>query len=261
MASGCGPGARWSSCSAASRTSPPRSTPTTPPPAGWRPSTCMECGLRSFGFFAFGEAWWIAMYREGFQGTLRTAPLRLRRLPTAAIQSPLLPKWRDSMQSAGGEVAEIAAEAGAAISPSPDYAAARLNICRSEEIAVPEQIAVISGVNDPPLCNVFTPPLTCVEHAGGTHRLRGGRHAGAVMAGEKPPEHTFWIPATHVVRRQSSDLVAIEDADMAVPCDSSANGRARGSAFRRSLSPWASRGGCWSGSSGNIPGAPPRMRS
>ena len=59
----------------------------------------MECGLRSFGFFAYGEAWWIAMYREGFQGTLQ-----LHRFACDVYQPPrsnfrLLPKWLFSMQS------------------------------------------------------------------------------------------------------------------------------------------------------------------
>ena len=30
----------------------------------------LDCGLKHFGFFAFGEAWWIAMFREGFRQVL-----------------------------------------------------------------------------------------------------------------------------------------------------------------------------------------------
>ena len=30
----------------------------------------LDCGLKHFGFFAFGEAWWIAMFREGFRQML-----------------------------------------------------------------------------------------------------------------------------------------------------------------------------------------------
>jgi LacI family transcriptional regulator len=38
---------------------------------------------------------------------------------------------------------------------------------------------------------------------------------GRAMAGESPPQRTLWVPASHVVARQSTDLVAIDDADVA----------------------------------------------
>ena len=97
----------------------------------------------------------------------------------------------------------------------PDYAATLLNLCRSEDIAVPEQIAVISGVDDPSLCNVFTPPLSCVHLPAERVGYEAAAMLAKMMAGEKVPKHTVWIPASHVVVRQSSDLVAIEDAEAA----------------------------------------------
>ena len=50
----------------------------------------LGCGLRHFGFFAFGEAWWIAAYREGFQRTLELHKFACDGLPPAATKRPHL---------------------------------------------------------------------------------------------------------------------------------------------------------------------------
>ena len=82
-------------------------------------------------------------------------------------------------------------------------------------IAVPEEIAVVGAVDDPAICNVFTPPLSCVDLPAERIGYEAAAMLGRWMAGEKPPRHTLWMAATHVVQRQSTDLVAIEDADVA----------------------------------------------
>ena len=73
----------------------------------------------------------------------------------------------------------------------------------------------ISGIDDPSLCNVFTPPLSCVD----IPAERVGYEAAALlqrlMEGETRRGHTIWVPASHVVVRQSSDLVAIDEAEVA----------------------------------------------
>ncbi len=99
--------------------------------------------------------------------------------------------------------------------PGIEYAGLVLGLCRSLGIAVPEEIAVMGSVDDPAICNVFTPPLTCVD----LPAERIGYEAAAMldrwMGGEKPPWGTLWLPATHVAERQSTELVAIADTDVA----------------------------------------------
>lgn len=92
-----------------------------------------------------------------------------------------------------------------------------LDAARRAGIAVPEEVAVVGAENDNMLCETASPPLSSV-------RLRGqavGYHAAKLldewMAGKRipqPAERHYHLPGDIVVR-QSSDIVAVEDARIA----------------------------------------------
>jgi len=92
-----------------------------------------------------------------------------------------------------------------------------LDAARRFGIAVPEEVAVVGAENDNMLCETASPPLSSV-------RLRGqavGYHAAKLldewMAGRRipqPAERHYLLPGDIVVR-QSSDIVAVEDARIA----------------------------------------------
>ena len=175
----------------------------------------LGCGLSNFGFFAWGEAWWIDTYREGFVETLNKFQRTCDVYQPPRSNRRLLPQWHASMQPKVTKWLHGLAKPVGIFAPSPDYAATVLNICRSGGIVVPEEVAVISGVDDPALCNVFTPPLSCVDIPAERIGYEAADMLRRMMVGEPPPRKTMWIEATHVVRRQSTDLVAVEDADVA----------------------------------------------
>ena len=175
----------------------------------------LECGLRNFGFFAYGEAWWIDTYREGFLSTLAmfNAPCDVYRPPRP--NRCLLPGWQASMQPSLTKWLRGLPKPAGIFAPVLDYAATVLSTCRSEGILVPEQLAVISSVDDPALCNVFTPPLSCVDIPAERVGYEAAAMLQRMMAGGRQPSKTVWVPATHVVQRHSTDLVAIPDEDVA----------------------------------------------
>ncbi len=90
-----------------------------------------------------------------------------------------------------------------------------LDACRNAGIAVPEQIAVIGVDNDPLLCTLATPPLSSVAH----DLERIGHEAAALleamMDGDSPPREEMLIEPTGVVCRQSTDVLAIPDVQVA----------------------------------------------
>ena len=90
-----------------------------------------------------------------------------------------------------------------------------LDACRNAGIAVPEQVAVMAVDNDPLLCTLATPPLTSVAH----DLDRIGHEAAALlermMDGESPPRTETLVEPSGVVCRQSTDVLAIPDAQVA----------------------------------------------
>ena len=91
-----------------------------------------------------------------------------------------------------------------------------LEACSAAEIDVPHDIAVLGIDDDSLLCGLSNPPLSSVALAA----ERGGEEAAALLArmmkGEKFDEpQRIIVEPLHVVTRQSSDAIAIEDPDVA----------------------------------------------
>lgn len=91
-----------------------------------------------------------------------------------------------------------------------------LDACRRASLRVPDEIAVVSVDNDISLCNLCTPPLSSIDVNPG----RVGYEAAALLMrlikGTPPPTEPILLgPPRGVVPRQSTDVLAIADKDVA----------------------------------------------
>jgi LacI family transcriptional regulator len=90
-----------------------------------------------------------------------------------------------------------------------------LQVCRTQGIRVPDEVAVVGVDNDEMLCGLTTPPLTSIEQ--GSQRI--GYEAAALlaqmMAGKKWRQICHVIPPEGLVARQSTDVVACDDQELA----------------------------------------------
>jgi LacI family transcriptional regulator len=90
-----------------------------------------------------------------------------------------------------------------------------LDACRRTEIPVPDVVAVIGVDNDELLCELAYPPLTSVV----LNAERTGYEAAALldelMNGATARSETHLIPPIGVETRQSTDVLAVEDAHVA----------------------------------------------
>ncbi len=90
-----------------------------------------------------------------------------------------------------------------------------LEICKLLNLKVPEEVAVIGVDNDPMICELGDPPLTSialnVEPAG----YAAAKLLGQLMDGEEMKGQQILVSATHVVQRQSTDLMAVDDVEVA----------------------------------------------
>lgn len=90
-----------------------------------------------------------------------------------------------------------------------------LEACRTANIHVPEQIAVVGVDNDNLLCELSDPPLSSVA----LDAERGGYLAAELlekmMQGSVCKPQRLIVEPLHVVTRRSSDIVAIDDVEVA----------------------------------------------
>ncbi len=90
-----------------------------------------------------------------------------------------------------------------------------LDACESIGINVPEQVAVVGVDADEVLCELSSPPLTSVA----LNAEKGGFVAASVldamMKGEEPPIKHILVEPTGIVERRSSNIVLVDDEDVA----------------------------------------------
>jgi LacI family transcriptional regulator len=90
-----------------------------------------------------------------------------------------------------------------------------LEVCKSLRINVPEEVAVIGVDNDQLICELGDPPLTSVALNTESAGYAAAELLDRLMNGEKMKGQEILVSATHVVKRQSTDLLAIEDKNVA----------------------------------------------
>ncbi len=166
--------------------------------------------FRSFAFFGIEGENWSERRREGFRQACgrRTAILETPRGEAEASEKSVaqLRAWlRELPKPVGVMVA------------SDQRGLLLLEACRSEGIAVPEQVAVVGVDNDVTLCDISSPPLTSIR-AG---HFRVGYEAARLLDGlmtdsVKEPKQPVFVPPTGVVIRGSSDTLAIDDPAVAL---------------------------------------------
>ena len=90
-----------------------------------------------------------------------------------------------------------------------------LQVCRTLGIRVPDDVAVVGVDNDETLCELSMPPLTSIEQGHVQIGYEAAQLLDRLMAGKKAPEWRRVIPPEGLVARQSTDVVACGDLDLA----------------------------------------------
>jgi LacI family transcriptional regulator len=96
-----------------------------------------------------------------------------------------------------------------------DWGHQLLEACRRERVAVPDEVAVIGVDNDTILCNLAAPALTSID----VNTPRIGYEAAALldrmMGGAAAPDEHVQLEPVGVVPRLSTDILAIDDRELA----------------------------------------------
>lgn len=90
-----------------------------------------------------------------------------------------------------------------------------VDACRRAAVLVPDQAAIVAVDNDPVLCLMANPPMTSID----TDGIRIGYEAASrlhhMMIGETDSAAPLLLEPRKLVARRSSDMLAIDDPDIA----------------------------------------------
>jgi LacI family transcriptional regulator len=173
----------------------------------------LDCGLRHFAYFSFAKTWPIDLFSDAFCDVLKERGFdchvyhsKMRRQDAATwhdSQRPDLIRWLRSLPRPIG------------IYTAGDlHSVCLLEMCMELGIAVPGEMAIVGRGNDPVICNTVHPTLSSLDLNSPQLGYEAAGLLERMMAG-KPAAEVIYVPASRVVARQSTDLIAIDDPDVA----------------------------------------------
>lgn len=173
----------------------------------------LERGFKSFAFCGFrGEAWserrQVAFSKlvgqHGYSDLMYESSWSGREAKPWEQEQQQLIKWIRSLPTPTGIMA------------CNDVRGQHvLDACAMVDLAVPEEIAVIGCDNDDLLCQLANPPLSSVIPNPEFVGYRAAEILSKVMAGETLSGYEELVEPLGVATRQSTDVFAIDDADVA----------------------------------------------
>ncbi len=148
---------------------------------------------------------------EGFREAVRSAGAHMVETPEA-VRSSLPEQWPALMDGFVAWLKQAPRPLGAMA--MHDVQARHVSVaCRLAGLRVPDEVAILGVDNDELVCELSDPPLSSVEQ--GLDQI--GYEAAAMLArmldGE-PPRDVI-VPPHSIVPRQSSDVLAVDDPDVA----------------------------------------------
>ncbi|EMI19589.1 xylose operon regulatory protein, partial [Rhodopirellula maiorica SM1] len=93
-----------------------------------------------------------------------------------------------------------------------------LNACRTLDIAIPDDIAVIGVDDDDVICPLTDPPLSSVRPDAERVGYRAAEILQQMMNGGAAPASIEYVPPTSVVQRMSTQVIATDDREVARVC-------------------------------------------
>ena len=175
----------------------------------------LDRGLHGFAFFSTQRAHWIDGRRRAFEEKLRQCGHSCHNFSFTPAARPASRKpHRIDDRSVIRWLRRLPKPCG--VFCASDFFAARLvRTCRACGIVVPDEIAVLGVDNDAVFCGVSLPQLSSIDL--GSARI--GHEAAALldrlMAGRSPPKMAVCVAPQRVIVRESTDILAIDDPDIA----------------------------------------------
>lgn len=173
----------------------------------------VNCGFNRFAYCGFEDRPWSQERSEsfgrwvgqaGFEAKFFFKKSRLRRWREFEREQHLLVDWLKSLSKPIGLMA------------GNDVCGRQvIEACKVAGLQVPDEVAVIGVDNDELICDLTDPPLSSIvmntEKAG----YEAAELLDALMADGKMASQNIVVHPTHIVSRQSTDILAIEDRDVA----------------------------------------------
>lgn len=173
----------------------------------------LDRGFRHLAFCGFSGEAWSERRQNAYENTVR------QKLGDSAVYNSTwfgtaARPWEEEQEHLSRWINELEKPVG--IFACNDVRGQQiLDTCFQDDVAVPEEVAVIGVDNDEILCQLCRPPLSSVVPNAELVGYRAAETLSKLMNGEHVDEPKVFVPPLGISTRQSTDVVAIEDQTVA----------------------------------------------
>jgi len=170
----------------------------------------LECGFKQFAYCGFNDMMWSQQRGENFNKTVSESGFktyfyrqpRAKRLRTAGKEQAIIAEWLSSLPK---PVAVMAC--------NDDRSQDVLAACKIASLEVPREVAILGVDNDELLCGISYPQLSSIALSIRRAGYEAARVLDNLMREQEmaEAEKQVSISPLHIVARQSTDIMAIED--------------------------------------------------
>jgi len=170
----------------------------------------IDRGLRQFAYVGLPRLAYVKPHYEAFAATLAKAgyPCAVHSLARGRAG------WLARQQALTDWLRALPKPVGILTWATPQGRAV-LDACRWAGLLVPEQVAVLSGDDDLLLCAICSPPLSGIAVAAEQIGYEAAAILARILARRRVPKRSILIPPTGVVTRRSTEILALENPELA----------------------------------------------
>ncbi len=174
----------------------------------------LERGFERFGFCGFQQEAWSKRREDGFVRTIEARTDGPCSLFHSAWHGRSARSWEAEQKAIARWLEGL--EQPLAIMACNDVRGQQVvDVCSNLNLAVPEQVAVVGVDNDDLLCRVCSPPLSSVIPNAERVGFQAAEVLAGLMRGQAFEDRVQKVEPLGVATRQSTDVVAIDDAQVA----------------------------------------------
>ena len=172
----------------------------------------IDRGFKNFAFLGYDNMFWSKNRSDFFAECLKKNGfhLHLFKQPRSAKQR----LW-EAEQFIVAEWLKTLPKPLALMACNDDRAQQAVNACRIADLFVPGEVAVLGVDNDDFVCDLSNPPISSIELNTERAGFEAAELLDKIMSDKKTSPQKIIVSPAHIVTRQSSDIYAVADSEVA----------------------------------------------
>jgi LacI family transcriptional regulator len=169
-------------------------------------------GFKNFAYCGFDEMHWSRERGESYRNTIEDQGFNVSFYKN--IKKTKKQPWQVELQDIAKWLKSIA-HPTAVLACNDERGQHIIHACKIAKLRIPEEIAILGVDNDNFVCGLSTPPLSSIALSVEKAGYQAAELLDKMIRTKKSCEKSVIVRPTHVVTRQSTDILAIEDEQLA----------------------------------------------